>query len=254
MESLSQRRCNHRKRPWNKLKKFILKRLGNQKVCCVRVYLDRIKGDITGECRIDNELSVELSLMLVNEVAKWKAKEFASHKAYFFIRQEDETLNPYPYIGPEGKAALRKKIKTAVDMFYDADTEEKYNDMIPEMKKALNDDTLAAECLSFIPEICAERAFRDVRFSEMIEIAQGEKSGRSFYKSQVTDYRKIKWLLFELFNEGVFGSVTNEIFNRYIDRSAVKNALMQIREKGMDLKSVKMEPLEFKMEEDFEIR
>ena len=65
---------------WNKLKKLILKRLGNQKVCYVKVYLDRAGGDITGECRVDDTLSMDLSIALVNAVSKWKPKGFASHK------------------------------------------------------------------------------------------------------------------------------------------------------------------------------
>ena len=239
---------------WNKLKKLILKRLGNQKICCVRIYLDRIKGDITGECRIDGDLSIELSIALVNEVSKWKVKGFASHKACFFICQEEETLDEYPYLGSDGRAKLRRKLKTAVDMFYAADTQEKFDNLLPELKKALNDDTLAEECYSLIPEMCAEGAFREVRFDETIELENEEKGVRTVYKQQLADYRRINRVLFEMLNEGVFGDAAQEIYNKFVERSAVKNAVEQIKGNGGDLRGVKMSPLRIKVGDNFEIR
>jgi len=238
---------------WNKLKKLILKRLGNQKVCYVRLYLDRIKGDITGECRIDDEHSLELSMELVKEVAKWRPKSFASHKAYFFIRQDDETFLPYPYLGEEGRVKLRRKIKTAVDILYGTKPED--NDkLLPDLKKALDDDILAEECYVFMSEMCAESAFRDVRYSEMVEIESEDKGVRTVYKNQLADYRQINGILFELLNEGVFGGNTDDIFRSFVDDSAIKNALLQIKESGKELRGVSMNSIRVKVGENFELR
>lgn len=238
---------------WNMLKKQILKRLGNQKVCCVRVYLDRVKGDITGECRIDNQLSIELCMELVKEVAKWKPKGFASHKAYFFIRQDEETLLPYPYLGEEGKRSLRKKVKTAAEMLYSTKPEE-YDGLLSKMKTALGDDTLAEECFSFIPELCAESAFNDVNFSETIDIESEDKGARTVYKSQLADYKLITETLFDLLNEGSFGGNTDDMFKTFVDRSAVKSALLQVLETGGSTKGATVHPLNVKVGESFEIR
>jgi hypothetical protein len=239
---------------WNKLKKLILKRLGNQKVCYVKVYLDRAGGDITGECRVDDALSMELSILLVNEVSKWKPKGFASHKMYFFIRQEDETLEPYPYSGENGQIALKKKIKTAMDLFYEADTEEKNGQLFQNMKKALDDDILAFECYSLLPEMCAENAFRNVRHSESMDIFIGDKPPRQIYKNQLADYWPMSRILFDILNSGAFGSHTDELYKKYVDTSAIKSVLEQLGQKGIKPEDVKMEPLEFRAEEWFEVR
>lgn len=238
---------------WNKLKKSILKRLGNQKVCCVRLYLDRNNGDVTGECRINGELSIELCLELVKEVSKWHPKGFASHKAYFFIRQEEETFVPYPYLGEEGRLKLRKKVKTAVDMLYGAAPED-YDNLLPEMKKALEDETLAEECFAFLPELCAESVLRDVKFSETVEFESESKGVRSVYKTQLADYWQMTEILFELLNEGVFGGNTDDIFRRFVDMSATKSALQQLKDSGKNLRGISIDPLRVKVGENFDIR
>lgn len=238
---------------WNKLKKSILKRLGNQKVCCVRLYLDRNNGDVTGECRINGELSIELCLELVKEVSKWHPKGFASHKAYFFIRQEEETFVPYPYLGEEGRLKLRKKVKTAVEMLYDT-ADEDYGELLPKLKKTLEDGTLAEECFAFLPELCAESLLRGVKFSETVEFESENKGVRTVYKTQLADYCPMTQILFELLNEGAFGGNTENILKRFVNMSATKNALEQLKTYGKDLSEITINSPRVQVGNDFEIR
>ena len=239
---------------WDKLKKLILKRLGNKKVSYIKVYLERVGGEIVGECRVDSVLSTELSVLLVNEVAKWKVKGFASHKLYFFICQDDETSEPYPYFDEEGRILLKKKIKTAVDIFYNANTDEKKDQLLSDMKNQLGDDTLAFECYSFIPEFCAENAFRGVKYSEKINLIIGDKPAREFYKNQLNDYWLIHRIFFNILNSGVYGNHTQELYQRLVETSAIKNAVDQMAEKGVKLEDIQMKPVDFRAGDYFEIR
>ena len=240
---------------WNALKDEIVKRLGNQKLCYIKVYGANNNGQITAECRINDIVSEELSAQIAKMVEKWNVKNFASHKQFFFIRQEEETTLPDTYSGPEGLKLLKCKVKTAVEMFH-ASTDQALYDSLPQrLEQALGDKTLAAECYSFLPEICAENAFPQITYSESVEIRAGGQPPVTCYKVQLADYWNLHRVLFELFQEGVFGEETNTIYQEYISVSSVYGIVKQIIEKEGQLKEGgKLTMLLFEMGEGFEIR
>ncbi|MBS4784785.1 MAG: hypothetical protein KH009_01600 [Clostridiales bacterium] len=84
---------------WNALRDGILRRLGNQKLCYVKVYGAKVNGEVTGECRIDDVKSEELSAVVAKLVESWEVEDFASHKMFFFLRQREDTILPNPYSG-----------------------------------------------------------------------------------------------------------------------------------------------------------
>ena len=69
-------------------KEEIAKRLGNQRLCYVKIYGAKSPGQVTAECRIGNVKSEELSGRMAKLVEQWDVKQFASLKQFFFIRQE----------------------------------------------------------------------------------------------------------------------------------------------------------------------
>lgn len=240
---------------WSALKDEIVKRLGNQKLCYVKIYGASINGEITGECRINDMESKELGAMVAKMVEKWNVKGFASHKQFFFIRQDEATALPDAYSGIEGQKLLKSKIKTAVEMFHASKEQEQYDTLTERMGRALGDETLAAECFSFLPEICAENAFGEMTWPESVEIRVGDQPPVTCYKVQLADYWNIHRLLFELFQEGVFGEETNIIYQEYISVSSIYGVVRQMMESDGKLKKEgKLTMLLFQMPEGFEIR
>lgn len=239
---------------WDLLKEEIVKRLGNQKLCYVKIYGAKSFGQVTGECRIDDVKSDELSDIVAKEVEKWDVDEFASHKMFFFIRQEESTVTPYPYWGKEGEALLAEKVKTAAVLFQNVNSEEDYNALTGNLAAALGDATLAQECFSFLPEICAEHAFEEMRASEKFDISIEGKETVTCYKNQLSDYHRIGNALFRLFSSGFFGDKTNELYRQYINVSATGSLVSQLLEKGSELKDVRPAALLYQVGEDFEIR
>lgn len=239
---------------WDLLKEEIVKRLGNQKLCYVKVYGAKTAQETIGECRIDDVKSDELSEIVAKEVEKWDVEGFASHKMFFFIRQEDSTVTPYPYWGKEGEALLAEKVKTAAILFQKVNSEEEYNALTGNLVAALGDATLAQECFSFLPEICAEHAFEELRASEKFDISIEGKETVTCYKNQLSDYHRIGNALFRLFSSGFFGDKTNELYRQYINVSATGSLVSQLLEKGSELKNVRPAAILYQVADDFEIR
>ena len=241
---------------WNLLKEGIVKRLGNQKLCYVKVYAAKSSGNVTGECRIDDIKSEELSALVAQVAEKWNVNLFASQKVFFFIRQEEETILPYAYLGHEGSKLLKTKVKTAVSLFHACETQEQYEQLPQQLTEALGDATLAKECYSFFPEMCTENAFPQITYSEAVQIAPDCGEPITYYKSQLADYWQIYATLLSLFEDGVFGDATNEIYQKYISVSASYTVIQQIYEKGGDkaLEQGHLTTLLYRVDNNFAIR
>ncbi len=241
---------------WNILKDGITKRLGNQRLCYVKVYAAKSFGNVTGECRIDDIKSDELSAMVAAIAEKWNVSQFASHKTFFFIRQEEATVLPYAYLGQSGSASFKSKVKTAVSLFHACQTQEQYELLPKQLRQALDDPTLAAECYSFLPEMCTENAFPQMTYAESVHLVSGNASQTVYYKNQLADYWPLRTALFSLFEEGAFGDAANEIYQKYISVSASYGAVQQMYEKGGDeaLEQGSLTALLYHVEDDFEIR
>lgn len=245
---------------WKMLREGILKRLGNQKLCYVKVYAANSYGQITGECRIDDVPSAELGAVMAKAASDWKIEQFASHKMFFFIRQEEETVAPYDYWGEEGFRQVKAAVKEAAEIFAECCSENCYDDLMEELEEAIEDQTLAAECFAFIPEICAENAFLEIRPSERVTLSARGKWTVDCMKSQLADYRLIERSLFELFRERAFGADSDEVYRRLVGCSAtysvVKKMDDEAKEKGekLDLSGTSMQVLQYQMGSYYELR
>lgn len=244
---------------WNALKDGIIKRLGNQRMTYVKVYACKAIGtdgeNITGECRVNDVPSEELSALVYDIAAKFKVTNFCSQKLFFFIKQESQTLLPYRYRMnkiPE----LREKVKTALEIFDKCESQEQYDELLGKMAEALDDGSLAEECFGFLPEICAERAFGDIHFSEQVQFAVNGDTVKieTVYKNQLADFYPLGNLMFSIFDSGYFGDRTNDLYKKLIGLSAIGSSVSNILEQGKELSGCKMTALIFNVSGQFELR
>ena len=239
---------------WDLLKEHIAKRLGNQKMCYVKIYAAKAIGtddeQITGECRINDVPSAELGALVGKIAAKWEVRQFSSQKQFFFIKQDPATHLPYPY-SVNKINVLREKVKTALDLFGGIQAQDNYDNLPDKMLAALGDKTLTEECFSFLPEICAEHAFGQIAFSEELQFST--KSGTiSVYKNQLADFYPLGNLMFGLFDSGVFGEHTNDLYKLLISLSSIGSGVQQLREQGKELEGCRMAALIFNVSLDLE--
>ena len=243
---------------WDMLKEHIVKRLGNRKMCYIKVFASKAIGksdvQVTGEVRINDIPSPELGKLVERAAAEWNIEQFSSQKQFFFLKQEPETMTADRYSNAEARAALADKMRIALEMFNACETEEQHNAMYGALAEKLNDITLAEELLSFLPEIAAENAFSQMQFSEQIKISVGGAEPVELYKSQLSDYYPIQKTLFSLFSSGVFGDQTDNIYRKLIGCSSIYNCVRQLDEKGSKLEDCKLTSLLFNTSKDFEIR
>ena len=243
---------------WDMLKDHIVKRLGNQKMCYVKVFASKAIGksdvQVTGEVRVNDIPSPELGKMVERAASEWNMEQFSSQKQFFFLKQEPETTVIDRHSNAEERAALADKMKLALEMFNACETEEQHNAMYGDLAQKLNDVTLAEELLAFMPEIAAENAFPQIEFSEQIKISAGGAEPVECYKSQLADYYPIHKTLFALFSSGVFGEQTDDIYRKLVGCSSIYNCVRQLEEKGNKLENCKLTSLLFNTSKDFVIR
>lgn len=241
---------------WELLKEDIKKRMGNQRFCYVKVYASKIKEEIIGECRINDVQSDELSAKVADFIKDWKVENFASQKQFFFIEQDADTLQPYPYWGEQGEKAFIGKVLKAVQMFHASDTQEAFDTLYERLVTELEDATLATECRYFLPEICAEHAGeqRQVKFSETIDLQPRTGDKITLYKHHLADYYTLQNTLFTAFGQGIFGEETNAIYQELVGTSAICSVLEQILENGSQLENCQLTSLTYQIDDRFEIR
>ncbi len=246
------------KQYWDALKDGIIKRLGNQRMTYVKVYACKAIGadgkeNITGECRVNDVPSEELGAVVYDIAAKFDVKQFCSQKQFFFIKQDSQTLLPYPY-RMNKITELREKVRMALEIFEKCETDEQYDALPGEIAAALRDAPLAEECFAFLPEICAERAFSEIQYSEQAQFAIGGSEPVTAYKSQLADFYPLGNLMFGIFDSGHFGKKTNDLFRKLVGYSATAHGIDSCLSGGKTLDGVKMTALIFNMSPDFELR
>ena len=241
---------------WNMLKEHIAKRLGNQKMCYVKIFASKAIGkkdtQTVGEVRINDVPSAELSEIVKKHAEKWNVSQFASQKQFFFFKQDN--CSESPYSGENGKLLLKSKVKTALDFVNEIKTDTEYKKLPEKLKNALGDTTLAWECYSFIPEICAEHAFSQAEFPETLQIAIGDNEKTTCYRNQLADFHAIGKAIFDLFSSGVFGKNTDTIYSKLINSSATYNCIRQFLDKGNKIEDCSMTAILYNFPSGFELR
>ena len=211
---------------WTMLQDDIIKRLGNQRICYIKIYGAKNGDDITGECRINDIKSEALSQVVAEHLQSWETEGFGSQKQFFFLRQEDSTYTPYSHTMEQ----LAQHTRTAITMFAACDTQEQYEDFPAALVKAIGDPHLASELYSFLPEMCAENAYSSIDYGESFGIRRGE-STVDFYKNQLFSYYPIQQALHSEFNK----TINNDVYGRYVSLSSIWSVISKAREGGSNL-------------------
>lgn len=236
---------------WNALCEGIGKRIGNQKLCYVKIYGANIgNGDYTGECRINDVKIDELSDIVEKMVREWGTTEFGSHKQFFMIKQEAETTLPYPFTWED----ISQKTEIAIRLFEDCKTQEEYEEYEQNLENIIGDKDLAWELYAFIPEICAQNAFDKINYPETLSFYNGGDSVE-YYKTQIASYYAILDGVFKTLGSGVLKDADN-VYREYISISSIWSVICAAKEKGSDIENQESTRLciMFNPEDDYKMR
>lgn len=212
---------------WSLLGEDLIRRLGNQKLCYVKVYGAKFGEDVTGECRVNDAVSPELSEKVASLVRQWDTEGFGAQKQFFFFRQRPATTLPYPHT----YAQLCGLTAQAVHLFGECVAQDDYEHYLEKLTALTEDPHLAEELYSFLPEMCAENAYSAIRCPETVTIVQ-QGAEHTYYKDQLASYTIMqKALLDELRRD----EQTGRLFGYFISVSSIYNVVQSAREKGVDL-------------------
>ena len=224
---------------WNMFKDDILKRIGNQKICYIKIYGAKANNDYSiGELRINDINIPELSNKMNEHVKTWGSADFSSDKQFFFLVQDEETYTPYPCSNEE----IFNFVQQYSNMVLNSEDTEKLEAMIYDLVK---DNSLASDLFLFLPEICADNEFfNEVHSAESVNFNFASKDkNQTVYKTQLYTYYLINNYIFELFANRMFNGKENEIYAKFINMSALYNIYSQIKS-DYEKKNKKLENIE----------
>ena len=232
---------------WEMLKDLICSRIGNQKFCYIKIYLSKGNGFAIGECRINNVVSNELSEWLKSVTDSWEGEPFTSHKLFFILEQQKETIQAYPYTIDE----LEQLTQAAAALFetMHARGGDWYDEYQEELHKIVEDTTLVSSFHKFLPEICAMRAIQNVRIVEPVSFfRQGHKE--AYYMSQLSDWTKIEYALEQLICRR---QITDGMYQAMLSCSSLFSAYQDGQERNINMENSRS-AMAFSIEDYFQIR
>ena len=239
---------------WDLIKNDIIKRLGNQRVACIKIYASKIGEEIVGECRIDDVPIKEIGDKIGEFIKNWSVELFAADKQFIFLEQDEATIIPNPYEGKKGEERLKEMMIYGLKLFMSVNSEEDYYNISGAIADKFGDMRVAYEIFAFIPEMCALNAFyENIRSRDEITFARPDGTKDNLYMSQVSDYRLIQKILFEILGEGIFGEKTNDLYKTLIMYSSVYSVVMQMNEKGSKLSDCVLSGLAVMVDDNFKV-
>ncbi|MEI0517976.1 DUF6348 family protein [Brachyspira murdochii] len=240
---------------WDMFKDDILKRIGNQKICYIKIYGAKASnGYSIGELRINDVNIQELSDKMNEYVKTWNETDFSSDKQFFFLVQDNETYIPYPFSNDTILNFVKEYCNIVLNF-----KENDYDKLGNLAEQLTKDYTLATDLFLFLPEICADNEFfNELHSSEKINFNfESEEKNTAVYKTQIYTYHLISNYLFELFRENAFNGNENEVYAKFINMSALYNIYSQVKEdyekKNKTLENLKVN-LSFSVNNDYYIR
>lgn len=240
---------------WDGIRDEVIKRLGNQKLCYVKVFISNSGGDVTCECRINDAQSFEITELMHKYCTNWKVENFALQKMFVYFLQNEDSYIPYPYTEKD----IANHVKRAIALIEEKEaleTMEEYAELIDILGDEINDNDLAREIFVFLPVICAERAFKTAP-TESVGIVIGElpegEEPQWVYKSQIASFFPILWTTYEGLGNGI---MTPDTYKKLAMMSSICATLNQIAEAGHDMSDISRFDITsiFFMAEDYSLR
>ncbi|MCH5361508.1 hypothetical protein KD923_15120 [Escherichia fergusonii] len=233
---------------WEMIAPEIAKRLGNQKMCYVKIFGCKFDGNITGECRINDIAIPEISKIVADYVSTWPDDKFLSQKQFFILTQDEETILPYPHTTKDIAKLTKKAISVFTECQKDDETWEQYD---VRMEEQIGDKDLAQELALFLPEICAERLFPKINSNEKVLFTSSEKE-IEIYKTQIASYYPIVEAVYAEFEKN---NISKETLGAYVAMSATYSAIKNIPDNDSDIENDEMSlTLTFNTDDTYQLR
>ncbi len=234
---------------WSVLKEKIAARIGNQKICAIKIYTSNAgDGNVTCECRINDMVQNDLSGILEEIARSWDVKTFSSDKQYIILKQDEKTTLDYPLTEMEISELTEKVMK----LYEDCNESGTFNQFDDKFHALVTDEDLALEITKFIPEICAERGFDSLKYPDTLSLMLNDTEV-PIYKTQLFSYVPIFNGVMNAIDNQVFQN-TNRVFEAFIYNSSLYNALDKADKEGVNINDLGVMNMLYDMGEGYTLR
>ena len=234
---------------WSVLKEKIAARIGNQKICAIKIYTSNAgDGNVTCECRINDMVQNDLSGILEEIARSWDVKTFSSDKQYIILKQDEKTTLDYPLTEMDISELTEKVMK----LYEDCNESGTFNQFDDKFHALVTDEDLALEITKFIPEICAERGFDSLKYPDTLSLMLNDTEV-PIYKTQLFSYVPIFNGVMNAIDNQVFQN-TNRVFEAFIYNSSLYNALDKADKEGVNINDLGVMNMLYDMGEGYTLR
>ena len=218
---------------WEQLQDLIAERLGNQRFCVVKIFASRSFGSVTCECRIDGIISYELTEILEAMTRMWPTERFGSHKMFFFISQSPDTFIEGHNFSREYQKELDYLVNVVLRLYGQYCGPGEVEQLPDVINNLVEDHTLAEELCMLLPELCAQRKFAELSFSDAIALAIGRHDSPVLvFTHQMTDYMPICQALDKVLGKGTMPEDIKVAFDVCAQSSTIFKTITDILAKN----------------------
>lgn len=210
---------------WTLLKEDIALRLGNKKVYWVKVFASKDKENATAEVWINGKEAKELSQRLLAYAINWDTLgAIHTEKQFLLFVQDDRSYVKSDFT----KAEIQTYSKKAIQLFEKCKDKQDHLKIRSQLMKWCDDDSLAYEIFSFLPELYCKYAYPYVEFGEKLFMVKKNEKTRELYQSQLQSYGYIEEVVRKRFEEeGVDDATIQNVLAYSANAKAIRKAIAQ---------------------------
>ncbi|WP_244833598.1 DUF6348 family protein [Clostridium sp. BJN0001] len=230
---------------WMMIEDEIKKKFGAEKTYYVKIFTSRVRNEkITCECSINGVNDKVVEAQIKEWTSGWKMEsDFASIKQYFIVEQKSETYREYPI----SYEKLEEDVDKFIDVIENCDSEIKFKKMYDGFEDIIQNENIAFEIRSFVPEILTDLVFKEVGLSNKLIILKGDSNIKTYF-TQYQSYFDIKGILIKKVNDR---SIKDLTLRKIIALSGLYKAISKALKDGKELKDIKNVIVGFKADNSY---
>ena len=235
---------------WSMLKDELAKRLGNQKMAYVKVYVSKTGDNVRGEVRI-NDIRVEsLSHKVRKAASEWQFSGYGVHRQFFILMQDEETLEPFPY----DQETLEDFTRETVRLYNEVRSMEAAKALPGKLLELCGGDaTLAKELQLYVPIAASEFFYKNLAYPETLTFdLDGQQA--VVFRTQMASFYTIQKHLYWALQNKVFGKETQSIYHHLVSASPLFQFINKQEKEGHPVPDGMGMNLTISVDKDFQLR
>ncbi|WP_455789491.1 DUF6348 family protein [Amedibacillus sp. YH-ame10] len=210
---------------WDMLREDLLGYVRDDKVYWIRTFASKNKDNVICEVKINGKEISALSEKMIAYAEEWNCLDaYHTEKQGILLMKVDEQAQPFI----EEVVDIKQVILQAIHSFDKCKSVEEYKAIRKQLLKQCNDESLAYEIFSMIPEFYCMYAYAKVEFKDAVYLVRKGEETKEVHKDQVSSYELVKDCVFEhLNNEMLSRDVIENVLQYSANAKAIQQALAQ---------------------------